>query len=615
MVVKLRTARIRSPSRRAREASDTGGVEGSRTRTRSRTSRSRSPVREATARGRRGPREQPVVADQITEEIPVHADLDDTSDVSIDPRLVAAAPGAPSFMDELVIEDLERVDQAVNELEQIENDVEGEGGDRASEAVQAFPPLPPTPAEVRTRTENRYSIHIFRAFRVCGANRKIAAFLSSEVVTTKGLAELAHGGGSNAEKWITGVAKRLNTGDSTVITPVLTQRVCSLAWYCMDRVRRGITSLQDDEVTLDLLDDCAEHKRGEKRLKEGASAKKEPGKIKLDENWRDWKLSFYSYLRSQPSSRGNSLLYVVADSTFIPRDGDWGDQLAQECVRSGAAFRADSLTVLELLKTVTSGTTSSTLVSEEATCGRTVWLQLVAMHEGTTNATMLLHEGGKLLASTYYSREDAMPFTTFIHKMDRAFTLMSQGSKQELNDLYKTHFVLERLSVEEGSTLAQAKTHCFHQLDLREHYRECVAYLRTAINSKAITSRQKSGKRVVSSVKTKENDTRNKVMTSCNGVSLKNVDKRFTEEEWSKLSSDARKFIWKKRKPFVKRRRVSQVSFSNGTSATEPVASRPPTHAIRQSRVISAVNSSTRRYVYRVSKLHSSIMSKIDTAW
>ena len=105
MVVKLRTARIRSPSRRAREASDQGGVGGPRTRARSRTSRSRSPVREATARGRRGPRGQPVVADQTTEEISVHADLDDTSDVSIDPRLVAAAPGAPSFMDELVIED------------------------------------------------------------------------------------------------------------------------------------------------------------------------------------------------------------------------------------------------------------------------------------------------------------------------------------------------------------------------------------------------------------------------------------------------------------------------------------------------------------------------------
>ena len=94
------------------------------------------------------------------------------------------------------------------------------------------------------------------------------------------------------------------------------------------------------------------------------------------------------------------------------------------------------------------------------------------MHEGSTNATMLLHEGGKLLASTYYTREDAMPFTTFVHKMDRTFALMSQGSKQELNNLYKTHFILERLSVKEGSSLAQAKTHCFHKLSLREHYRE-----------------------------------------------------------------------------------------------------------------------------------------------
>ena len=113
---------------------------------------------------------------------------------------------------------------------------------------------------------------------------KSCRILSREVITMKGLAEIAHGGGSNTEKWIAGVAKRLNIGESRVITPVLTQRVCNLAWYCMDRVRRGITSLEDGKMALSLLDDCAEHKRGEKRLKEGASAKKEPDKIKLDNN-------------------------------------------------------------------------------------------------------------------------------------------------------------------------------------------------------------------------------------------------------------------------------------------------------------------------------------------
>ena len=55
----------------------------------------------------------------------------------------------------------------------------------------------------------------------------------------------------------------------------------------MDRDRRGIPSLGDGEVTLNLLDDCTEHMRGEKRLKDIASTKKEPGKIKLDENWRE----------------------------------------------------------------------------------------------------------------------------------------------------------------------------------------------------------------------------------------------------------------------------------------------------------------------------------------
>ena len=55
-------------------------------------------------------------------------------------------------------------------------------------------------------------------------------------------------------------------------------------------------------------------------------------------------------------------------------------------------------------------------------------------------------------------------------------------------------------------------------------------------------------------------------MTSCYGVSLKNIDKRFRTEEWLKLSPDAKEFIRNNRIPFTKRRRVSQVTFSDGTA-------------------------------------------------
>jgi len=114
-----------------------------------------------------------------------------------------------------------------------------------SNAILAVHRLPPTPAQVRIRSDDRFDKHVYNAFVVCGATTRVAEFLSREVVMMKGLAILAYGGGSNAEKWIIGVAKRLNTGESTMIPPVLTQRVCNLAWYCMDRVRPGITSPQD----------------------------------------------------------------------------------------------------------------------------------------------------------------------------------------------------------------------------------------------------------------------------------------------------------------------------------------------------------------------------------
>jgi hypothetical protein len=113
------------------------------------------------------------VASQATEEIPVHADLEDTSDASIDPRIVAAAPGAPSILEELAIEDLDRVDQAVSELEQIETTVEEEADGGVSDAVQAVPRLPSTPTEVRTRTEDRFDKNMYN-----GATTRVAAFLS-----------------------------------------------------------------------------------------------------------------------------------------------------------------------------------------------------------------------------------------------------------------------------------------------------------------------------------------------------------------------------------------------------------------------------------------------------
>ena len=127
------------------------------------------------------------------------------------------------------------------ELEQLQTAVEEDEDDGVSDARPAVPRLPPTPAQVRVQVENRFNCYIYDAFVVCGATTRVATFLAREVITMKGLAELAHGEGSNAEKWIAGVAKCLNTVENTVITPVLPQRVCNLAWYCMDRVRRGIS--------------------------------------------------------------------------------------------------------------------------------------------------------------------------------------------------------------------------------------------------------------------------------------------------------------------------------------------------------------------------------------
>ena len=92
------------------------------------------------------------------------------------------------------------MEQAVNELEQIETFAEAVEDDGVSDAIPAVPRLSATPAQLRIRSEDRFDKNVYNAFLVCDATTRVAAFLSREVVTMKGLAELAQGGGSNAEK-------------------------------------------------------------------------------------------------------------------------------------------------------------------------------------------------------------------------------------------------------------------------------------------------------------------------------------------------------------------------------------------------------------------------------
>ena len=148
---------------------------GPGTRSRGRTPRRRFLVRGATDREQKRPRGRSAVASRATEEESVQAVLDDASDASIDPRMVAADSGAPSLLEVFGIEDQERAEQAVSELEQIEASAEAAEEDGVSDAIPAVPRLPPTPAQVRIQTKNRFNRHVYNAFVVCGATTRVAA--------------------------------------------------------------------------------------------------------------------------------------------------------------------------------------------------------------------------------------------------------------------------------------------------------------------------------------------------------------------------------------------------------------------------------------------------------
>ena len=152
--------------------------------------------------------------------------------------------------------------------------------------------------------------NLYLAFRLFGASHRISKRLVDDVLDTRGLAELAAGDGSAVLSWIKGVAKIQNNDRRLLVTPVLQRRTVILAWMCKDKIRRGLDDIC--RVNMADVDDAAGHMDAEKILSSNARSVATLSKIKIDEHWNEWKEAVYSYLRTQPSCRGNSLLYVVA---------------------------------------------------------------------------------------------------------------------------------------------------------------------------------------------------------------------------------------------------------------------------------------------------------------
>lgn len=125
------------------------------------------------------------------------------------------------FEDLFNLEEEGRAEQVVEELEGLDMSADEVEASGVSDDVPAVPRMLPIPTQVCIRIEDRFNRHVYEAFIVCGANKRVVACLSREAVTMKGITELANGDEKNVEKWISGVAKLLNTGKCTVITPVL----------------------------------------------------------------------------------------------------------------------------------------------------------------------------------------------------------------------------------------------------------------------------------------------------------------------------------------------------------------------------------------------------------
>lgn len=173
-----------------------------------------------------------------------------------------------------------------------------------------------------------------------------------------------------------------------------------------------------------------------------------PGKLKSERVWETWTKKISNYLSMIPGVLQVPLVYVIRDEE-TPTSGESYDSFTEQAIACaplrGPRFEADARKVHQLILSCVEGESSEAWIKpiKRYLNGRRDWIALKKHYEGAGNTTRRIAEADRLRDTLFYKSERALPFATFLDRLQRWFTI-SEHEEEKLSENQKVRYLLEK---------------------------------------------------------------------------------------------------------------------------------------------------------------------------
>jgi hypothetical protein len=380
--------------------------------------------------------------------------------------------------------------------------------------------------------------------------------------------DLAYWSYDDIKSWVSHKEKlpRTAAGGGVLYGDMKRKNLSALAWWVTERVRTG------QVVNLDDFDDEARRMAVvEARVEYDDSASEQvsidkPKRFKYEE-WPEWEKSVYTYLLSVKNSLGIPLAYVIRKPTLDHELDPRTRALINNATHTGALFRADSQTVLSLLKSLTTGTDAENWI-QGVTCGKSAMKALQDHYDGDAEAEKRKQAAKSDLHVLFYRHEAAFSFEKYINRMKRCFDILEKyGVPYYEED--KVRLLLDRIQNNHGEVKTQVSicraNHAGSFVEASTYLSREISRIFPSSNVSSTQFGKGKPRRSVASARTSNGKRKGRIVEKNNGVDISDVTRYFSPEEWKKLDPDIRRKILDH--PERKKRRTNAANKSRSVSS------------------------------------------------
>ena len=189
---------------------------------------------------------------------------------------------------------------------------------------------------------------------------------------------------------------------------------------------------------LDLAYHRANVRKVESDQADTVSKAADPGKFKDEKKWAEWEPAFVNYISTIQGVNGVPLSYVVLDNEESDVDGTFEsfNERSIACSKlTGVVFQADARKVHQLLKSFLQAETTERWIKPLAKKqnGRADMIALRNHYSGKGNTSRRIAAAEKLRETLHYKNERALPFSTFLDKLQKMFNIFEE-EKEEITE-------------------------------------------------------------------------------------------------------------------------------------------------------------------------------------